>query len=348
MEKCKQVKNQKSITCFNAQGVHAFCTSGRPFLVAGIPARPFGSLPVRTYHLISTCREIESIPLISNHLISRRLLRLPDVYNKDKGPIALVALPYYCAQQIAIIDSKQMTNEYRFETPGYCDICETSVVFQSEFTWFRDHLLCPVCRSVPRERALMRVIDLYMPKYSRKSVHESSPGGRGVSAKLGRICRGYTYSHFFPDVPLGLTHNTRKERCESLEALTFGDESFDLFITQDVMEHIFDPAAAFREIARVLKPNGMHILTVPLVNKCTPTERRAKRAADGTIEYLADPVYHGNPIDDEGSLVTIDWGYDIIEFIREESGLSTHMITIDEIERGIRAEFIEVLVCQKF
>jgi SAM-dependent methyltransferase len=240
-----------------------------------------------------------------------------------------------------------MTVKISFDKAGHCDICEGPVVFHSDFKWFRDHLLCPVCNSVPRERALMRTIDMYMPDYRRKKVHESSPGGRGVSVKLGRICNGYSYSHYFPEVPLGKIHLQRGERCESLEALTFAENTFDLFITQDVMEHVFDPAAAFREIARVLKPGGMHILTVPLVNKCKPSSQRATRETDGNIRHVAEPAYHGNPIDDKGSLVTMDWGYDIVGFIRNESGLSTHMVTIDEIERGIRAEYIEVLVCLK-
>ena len=240
-----------------------------------------------------------------------------------------------------------MSEKYSFDQLGHCDICERQIVFHSDFMWFRDHLICPMCHSVPRERALMRVIDLYMPDYREKVIHESSPGGRGVSVKFGRNCPGYSYSHFFPDIPLGSIHRQRGERCESLEALTFKDRSFDLFITQDVMEHVFDPAAAFRQIARVLKTGGMHILTVPLVNKGKPSERRAERAANGSVVHLAEPAYHGNPIDDKGSLVTMDWGYDIVEFIRKESGMSAHMITIDEIERGIRAEYIEVLVCMK-
>ena len=91
----------------------------------------------------------------------------------------------------------------------------------------------------------------------------------------------------------------------------------------------------------------MHILTVPLINKCKPSSQRAAKDMDGTIRHIAEPIYHGNPINDRGSLVTMDWGYDIVDFIRRESSLSAHMITIDEIERGIRAEFIEVLVCIK-
>lgn len=240
-----------------------------------------------------------------------------------------------------------MTPSFSFSHRGYCDICETAVRFHSDYTWFRDHLLCSGCGSVPRERALMSVLRHYFPKYRSLSIHESSPCDRGVSPKLARECRRYTSSHFFPEIPLGEKHPVRNERCESLEALTFPGNSLDLVITQDVLEHVFDPAAAFREIARVLKPGGAHIFTVPLVSKTSPSQPRARMDGAGNVTYLKEARFHGNPIDDRGSLVTMDWGYDISSFINEASGLATHMITIDDIDRGIRAEFIEVLASFK-
>jgi 2-polyprenyl-3-methyl-5-hydroxy-6-metoxy-1,4-benzoquinol methylase len=45
--------------------------------------------------------------------------------------------------------------------------------------------------------------------------------------------------------------------------MTFGTEQFDLFITQDVMEHVFRPRLAVKEIMRVLKTGGAHIFTAP-------------------------------------------------------------------------------------
>jgi SAM-dependent methyltransferase len=137
-------------------------------------------------------------------------------------------------------------------------------------------------------------------------------------------------------------------RCEDLENVTFENESFDLMITQDVMEHVLDPARAFAEIARTLKPQGAHIFTVPLVKKEQPSASRARRTKDGGIDYLCPPEYHANFSSiSEGSLVCTDWGYDISEFIFAASGLYTTTLYIDDISRGIRAELIEVLVSRK-
>ena len=60
-----------------------------------------------------------------------------------------------------------------------------------------------------------------------------------------------------------------------------------------------------------------------------------------------EATYHGNPIGDGKSLVTFDWGYDIGEYIFQASGLFTQLIYINDIDKGIRAEFIEVLVTRK-
>jgi SAM-dependent methyltransferase len=136
-------------------------------------------------------------------------------------------------------------------------------------------------------------------------------------------------------------------RCENLERLTFDANSVDLHVTQDVLEHVFQPEMAFREIARTLRPGGSHIFTVPLVNKHKPTEVCARIGEEGGIEHLCEPEYHGNPVSGEGALVVRRWGYDICETIFESCGLFTQTIVIDALELGIRAEYIEVLVTRK-
>lgn len=231
------------------------------------------------------------------------------------------------------------------ENPGFCPTCRQEVWFRSAYDWLRDHYVCSNCGSIPRERALMLTIERFFPNWREKVIHESSPGNRGASVCLARECPDYFGSHYFPGVAPGSTQHGW--RCENLEALSLEDASIDLQVTQDVMEHIFAPELAFREIARTLKPGGAHIFTVPLVNKADPSRRRARRASNGEIEHLETPVYHGNPIDQQGSLVTMDWGYDICQFIHRACGLFTHVVHIDDLQHGIRAEYIEVLVTLK-
>jgi SAM-dependent methyltransferase len=230
------------------------------------------------------------------------------------------------------------------ENDGYCPICEQNVKFLSKQEWLRDHYFCQNCGSIPRERALMEMIKKHYPDWKEAMIHESSPAW-GASNRLRAECEKYTPSQYFQGHQPGEIVNG--VRCENLEALTFADASIDLHITQDVMEHVFNPSKAFVEIARTLTPGGMHIFTVPLVNKWNPSQRRAKIDPEGNVTHIAEPSYHGNPLDEGKSLVTFDWGFDICDYIFQSSGLFTQMIYIDDISKGIRAEYIEVLVSHK-
>ena len=60
-----------------------------------------------------------------------------------------------------------------------------------------------------------------------------------------------------------------------------------------------------------------------------------------------EPQYHGNPVSEDGALVTVDWGYNVCERIFDVCGLFTHMIYIDDLSKGIRAQLNEVLVTYK-
>ncbi|MEE2906868.1 MAG: class I SAM-dependent methyltransferase [Planctomycetota bacterium] len=231
---------------------------------------------------------------------------------------------------------------------GTCPICEKQVRFKATNEWFRDHLLCSDCGSIPRERALMQVIKDWYPNWQQADLHESSPGERGTSLRLARECAHYVASQYDPDTPWGELDPSGQWRSEDLEKQTFSDNSFDLVVTQDVFEHIFDIEAAFREIGRTLKPGGAHVFTTPLVNGTAPSEPWARRREDGTIEHLQEPEYHGNPMDHEGgSLVTWHYGYDIVDRIRDACGLDTTIVLLDDLSRGLRAEYMEVLVTRK-
>jgi len=171
----------------------------------------------------------------------------------------------------------------------------------------------------------MFCIDRFYPDWRNLVIHESSPVHRGASLRLSQECNHYLPSQFFSGRQKGELIDG--VLCENPEDLSFPNISIDLHITQDVMEHIFAPEKAFKEIARTLKPGGAHIFTVPLVNKNLRSERCAILNDDGTIKLLkTPPEYHGNPLSEEGSLVTWRWGYDITRHILEACSLFTQTI----------------------
>ncbi|AMP02394.1 methyltransferase type 11 domain protein [Collimonas arenae] len=46
-------------------------------------------------------------------------------------------------------------------------------------------------------------------------------------------------------------------------------------------------------------------------------------------------------------MVTMDWGFDICQYIFNACGLFTQIFYIDDLSKGIRAEYIEVLITFK-
>lgn len=101
-------------------------------------------------------------------------------------------------------------------------------------------------------------------------------------------------------------------RHEDIEKLSFPDASLDLVISNDVFEHIPSPKKGFIECARVLKPEGLMLLTIPFhINNDESIIRSS--FVNGRVEHIFPPIYHGNPLSDDGSLVFTDFGWDILD-----------------------------------
>ncbi|BBK29764.1 methyltransferase family protein [Stella humosa] len=228
-----------------------------------------------------------------------------------------------------------------FRHAGICPVCSHRVVFAVKDAWLRESYACERCASIPRERALAVVFRELVDPAAELVIHESSPSHRGFSRWLRWRYPGMIRSHFWPAQPPGAT--VRGFRNEDLAALTFADASIDVHVTQDVLEHVFDLEQVCREIHRTLKPGGMHLFTTPLVNRDQPTVRRAMMEG-GVVRHLVEPpAFHGNPISRDGSLVTYDFGFDIVERIAAAAPLRSRIWTFDDPAHGLRAEYIEVV-----
>jgi len=86
-----------------------------------------------------------------------------------------------------------------------------------------------------------------------------------------------------------------------IQKLPYADNSFDIVVHSDTLEHVEDPLQAMRECQRVLKPNGFCAFTTPVVVD------RLTRSRAGL-----SPSYHGteNQIS-EDYLVHTEFGADV-------------------------------------
>ncbi len=131
-------------------------------------------------------------------------------------------------------------------------------------------------------------------------------------------------------------------RHEDLTALSFADESFDAVVSLEVMEHIPDFQRAFLECARVLRPGGRLLLSVPF-HGGPEHMLRARVRADGGIEHLHSPEYHGDPLSTRGCLCFHHFGWDILDHLRAAGFRQARACAIWSRELGYLADEGEIL-----
>jgi SAM-dependent methyltransferase len=189
-----------------------------------------------------------------------------------------------------------------------CRCCDRITIFlsRSDATEFR---VCLFCSANERYELLaIEINERYGKSLAEKKILELDP-----HSPLRRLLsRSDTYVRSFYDVKkapgsLGADGSF----CEDITRLTFEDSSFDLIISSDVLEHVPCLDKAFQEMARVLKPGGAHLFTVP------PRAKTLKRAevVAGKVCHIEPPEYHCDPLVNGGILTFWDIGPDLPELI---------------------------------
>lgn len=231
---------------------------------------------------------------------------------------------------------------------GYCPICQKESVFIKFNDWLRDHYNCINCFSIPRHRAMIYVLDKFVSNWKNLKIHELGASG-STHLYMTQNCENYTTSGYFDNYESGqqVSYNGKYIQCQDIENMSFENNSIDIIITQDVLEHIFNPEKAFKEIERVLANGGVHVFTVPWYKDQKSTIQRSKINDNGMIEFIYPPDYHGDPYNEKGSLVTYMYGQDLVDNIYKSSGMYTTIYLIENHHQGIEAEFLEVFVSKK-
>jgi len=205
---------------------------------------------------------------------------------------------------------------------GFCPVCGQPASFSPFTSNLRESGPCSCCSSFNRQRQMARAVRLRfgVPDQGPLTVpagtviYNTETTG-AVHAAL-RATPGYLSSEYFdPALAPGTMVDGRRH--EDLQHLSFDDESIDLVLSSDVLEHMPAPYDAHCEIFRVLRPGGSHIFTVPFIPDQPRDDVRAE-LIDGEIAYRAPQLFHGDPVrPDEGVLVWTIFGMEMLLKLRE-------------------------------
>ena len=211
-----------------------------------------------------------------------------------------------------------------FALPGLCEICERQTSFASR------------SKKAPEGGPFEYEVDWWntlcgcgMPTLDRSVIHFLLEGVSGRQAKIYHVgqysllarwiaenCQDVTLSQFEEGRRPGEIANG--VRYETLTELSFDDNTFDALACTEILEHIPDYKLAMREMARVLAPGGLALLTFPWLGGDHYEHRvRAEMQPDGTIVHFLPPEYHGDPAKKEGILSFRAFGWKVLDELRE-------------------------------
>ncbi len=211
--------------------------------------------------------------------------------------------------------------------PGHCGVCGAMSEFGLGTTAgainVREALSCSSCQLNARLRAAFNALSIDCPSDERQAIYlteQATPFYRAVKQTWPNV-KG---SEYFPKPAYerlsGYVKHLLGEqewlRWEDVCDLSFKDQSIDHVVCLEVLEHVPNYEAALLEFARVLKPGGRLIITVPFLDAQYETLVRARVLSDGQIEHLEPPEYHGDPVDGEGILAFYHFGWDLLDQVK--------------------------------
>ncbi len=261
--------------------------------------------------------------------------------------------------KIAIKQVLNIAKNIAYTKKGYCPFCHKTIFFSSSKTSKRESLICCFCHSFSRQRHVAKVL---LSEYNCASLKELenkklkiySSSDKGSLDSYFRGNPNYTRS-IYTNKPFG-TEIGKNISCQDLQKLTFQvsvgditrlpfqDETFDVVITEDVLEHVRNYEYAFKEINRVLKPGGKHIFTVP-INLTMNMILRVDTSGEKDV-FLLPPQYHGDPLNKNGILAYRQFGKDTPNILRK-FGFQTTLIVSGEADKKLGIYDSVVLVSKK-
>lgn len=131
-----------------------------------------------------------------------------------------------------------------------------------------DNHHCPNCHSTDRERNLFFYFERHKNLFVGKKILHFAP----EKSLYHYLSRAGSAEYICGDItPQNYHHFTKNIQSIDILHIAYPDAYFDLVICNHVLEHIPSDIAAMKEIYRVLKPQGVAILLVPIGAKLEKT-----------------------------------------------------------------------------
>ena len=172
----------------------------------------------------------------------------------------------------------------------------------------RESMFCEHCGSSLRVRRIAEVlVELYGEEAVALVALVREDGFRALRiAEINSIGRMHPFLAATPG------HVHVEYPAEDIQALSWADESFDLVLTSETLEHVPDPRQALEETLRILRPGGRHVFTVPIdpslaksrSRQGLPPEHHGRGGGPfGLVTRKADMLVHTDFGRDLGELV---------------------------------------------
>lgn len=224
------------------------------------------------------------------------------------------------------IDDRLLYSRHPFSFPAFCSVCEKVTTMHIDWKFggvnhsvnpaWTETCVCLECGLNSRMRAMWDFLKVQCGLENQRIyiAEQVTPFFRRLKKKVPSLIGSeYLGSHRKSGTIVFSLRNLKRVRHEDLTALSFKDGTFDLVITQDVFEHVFDYKRAFAEIWRVLAQGGRLVFTLPFFWTQEHTIVRATLTGNGELVYHLPPEVHGNPVSKEGSLCFHNFGWDVLD-----------------------------------
>ena len=204
------------------------------------------------------------------------------------------------------------------EIKAYCEVCNKFSIMKSGYNEGFDGETYFCCGMNGRMRAMYEFISRTFKKGIKVYIQEAMTSAYDAYEK-----------YFGPDNIAGSEYLGQDKICgeyyeydgnrimhQDCTKLSFTDNTFDLLISQQVFEHVFDIKTALSESFRVLKDNGSCVISIPFFYNSENSVMLAKQEGENTIQLIDPPEIHGNPVSGTGSLVFWHHGWEFIRIMK--------------------------------